>query len=321
MQVHYGFEDIQIGGIPQLPYTVVTSGTFDGVHIGHQKILNRLREVTLFAKENESQNAENVVITYHPHPRLVLFPEQTNLHLLSTLDEKIALMEKYQIDHFLIIPFSKAFSQMSSADFIQEILINKLNTKKLVIGYDHRFGKNREGSFEYLHQNQHLYPFGIEEIPRQDIDNVGISSTKIRNALDNGSVAVAREYLGHFYTLTGKVVRGNQIGRTIDYPTANLEVADKHKLIPADGIYAVRVIHESLVYKGMLYIGMRTTLGNDLQRSIEVNIFDFNEDIYEQYLTIEFVALVRKEMKFSGIEEMKKQLGIDKENVLAELGK
>lgn len=321
MQVHYGLEDIQMSGIPQLPYTMVTSGTFDGVHIGHQKILNRLREVTLFAKENENQYAENVVITYHPHPRLVLFPEQKNLHLLSTLEEKIALMERYHIDHFLVIPFSKAFSQISSADFIQEILINKLNTKKLVIGYDHRFGKNREGSFEYLHENQHLYPFEIEEIPRQDIDNVGISSTKIRNALDNGNVEIAKEYLGHFYTLTGKVIRGNQIGRTIDYPTANLEVADKHKLIPSDGIYAVRAIHNSLIYKGMLYIGTRTTLGDDLQRSIEVNIFDFDKDIYEQDLTIEFVALIRKEMKFDGIEEMKVQLGIDKENVLGRLGR
>lgn len=316
MQVHYGLEDIQMSGVPHLPYTVVTSGTFDGVHIGHQKILTRLREITLLAKENENQYAENVVITYYPHPRLVLFPEQTDLHLLSTLEEKIILMEKYNIDHFLIIPFSKAFSQTSSADFIQEILINKLNTKKLVIGYDHRFGKNREGSFDYLHANQHLYPFSVEEISRQDIDNVAISSTKIRNALDKGNVEIAKEYLGHYYTLTGNVVRGNQIGRTMGYPTANLHVPDKHKLIPSDGIYAVRVIHNKLTFNGMLYIGTRTTLGDDLQRSIEVNIFDFDEDIYEQDLTIEFISLIRKEMKFGGIEEMKTQLGIDKENVL-----
>jgi riboflavin kinase/FMN adenylyltransferase len=311
MQIYQGLENI-----PQLPYTIVTSGTFDGVHIGHQKILNRLQEITLLARQQESQQAESVVITYHPHPRLVLFPTQTDLHLLSTLEEKIALMEKFKINHFLIIPFNKAFAQTSSEDFIQNILIHKLNTKKLVIGYDHRFGKNREGSFEYLHANQHLYPFTIEEISRQDIDNVGISSTKIRHALDEGKIEIANEYLGHIYTLTGKVVKGNQIGRTIGYPTANLEVGDKHKLIPADGIYAVRVIYNTLIFNGMLYIGTRTTLGEDLQRSIEVNIFDFEKDIYGQTLTLEFIGLIRKELKFNSIEEMKIQLAIDKENAL-----
>ncbi len=311
MQIYQGLENI-----PQLPYTIVTSGTFDGVHIGHQKILNRLQEITLSARNQESTQAESVVITYHPHPRLVLFPNQTDLHLLSTLEEKIDLMERFKIDHFLIIPFNTEFAQTSSEDFIQKILIQKLNTKKLVIGYDHRFGKNREGSFEYLHAHQHLYPFGIEEISRQDIDNVGISSTKIRHALDDGKVEIANEYLGHSYTLTGKVVRGNQIGRTIDYPTANLEVSDKHKLIPADGIYAVRVIHHKLIFNGMLYIGTRTTLGEDLLRTIEVNIFDFDEDIYDQHLTLELIASLRKEMKFNDIEAMKEQLAIDKKEAL-----
>jgi riboflavin kinase/FMN adenylyltransferase len=314
MQVHYGLENIT-----QLPYSVVTSGTFDGVHIGHQKILNRLREVVMSIREIHAQYAESVVITYHPHPRLVLTPEQGNLHLLSTLEEKISLMEQYEVNHFLIIPFNKEFSQMSSADFIQNIIINKLNTKKLVIGYDHRFGKNREGSFEYLQANQHLYPFEIEEIPRQDIDHVGISSTKIRNALNEGRVEIANEYLGHTYRLSGKVIKGNQIGRTIGYPTANLEISDPHKLIPSDGIYAVRVIHQSLIYKGMLYIGTRSTLGEGLQRTIEVNIFDFDQEIYEQTLTLEFVALLRKEIKFDNIEAMKIQLVIDKENALKKL--
>lgn len=310
MQVHYGLENIQT----VFSYSIVTSGTFDGVHIGHQKIVSRLRELTLDAQKNEDTLATSVVITYHPHPRLVLFPDQTDLHLLSTLEEKILLLELFQIDHLLVIPFDKAFAQTSSVDFIQNILINSLNTKKLVIGYDHRFGKNREGSFEYLQANQHLFPFQIEEISRQDIDNVGISSTKIRHALDEGKIEIANGYLGYDYTLTGKVIRGNQIGRTIDYPTANLQVEDKNKLIPADGIYAVRVIHNTLIYKGMLYIGTRTTLGEDLQRTIEVNIFDFDKEIYDEFLTLEFVALLRKEIKFESIELMKKQLAVDKEN-------
>ncbi|GAB4468729.1 MAG: bifunctional riboflavin kinase/FAD synthetase [Thermoflexibacter sp.] len=314
MQVHYGLENIS-----KLPHTVVTSGTFDGVHIGHQKILQRIREIVTLLREKEHKHAESVVITYHPHPRLVLFPDQANLFLLSTLDEKINLMEKYGVEHLLVIPFDKEFSQTSSKDFIQNILINKLNTKKLVIGYDHRFGKNREGSFEYLQANQHLYPFEIEEIPRQDIDNVAISSTKIRNALIQGKIDVANEYLGHLYMLSGQVVKGNQIGRTIDYPTANIAISEKHKLIPADGIYAVKVIYNELIYKGMLYIGSRTTLGKDLQRTIEVNIFDFDKMIYGENLSVELVALLRQEMKFNSIDEMKVQLDKDKEVALYKL--
>jgi riboflavin kinase / FMN adenylyltransferase len=312
MQVHYGLENLQTF----FPYSVVTSGTFDGVHLGHQKILQRLRELTLSAKNTQNPHAASVVITYHPHPRLVLFPQQTDLHLLSTLHEKIALLDKFQIDHLLVIPFNQEFSQTSSNDFINDILIKALRTQKLVIGYDHRFGKNREGSFEYLHANQHLFPFEIEEISRQDIDNVGISSTKIRHALDLGKVEVANEYLGHHYSLTGKVVKGNQIGRTIGYPTANLQVEDKHKLIPADGIYAVKVVYNQLVYKGMLYIGTRTTLGEGLQRTIEVNIFDFEQEIYEELLTLEFIAFLRGEMKFEGLSAMTQQLALDKENAL-----
>jgi riboflavin kinase/FMN adenylyltransferase len=316
MQVHYGLENIG-----KLPHTVVTSGTFDGVHIGHQKILQRIKEIVIFIREKEHKYAESVVITYHPHPRLVLFPDQSNLFLLSTLEEKINLMEKHGVEHLLIIPFNKEFSQTSSEDFIQNILINRLNTKKLVIGYDHRFGKNREGSFEYLQANQHLYPFEIEEISRQDIDNVAISSTKIRNALMQGKIEMANEYLGHFYMLSGQVVEGNQIGRTIGYPTANIAIQEKHKLIPADGIYAVRILHNDLIYKGMLYIGSRTTLGDDLQKTIEVNIFDFDKQIYGEHLSIELVALLRKEMKFNSIEEMKEQLDKDKKEAIYQLAK
>jgi len=316
MQVHYGLENIG-----KLPHTVVTSGTFDGVHIGHQKILQRIKEIVIFIREKEHKYAESVVITYHPHPRLVLFPDQSNLFLLSTLEEKINLMEKHGVEHLLIIPFNKEFSQTSSEDFIQNILINRLNTKKLVIGYDHRFGKNREGSFEYLQANQHLYPFEIEEISRQDIDNVAISSTKIRNALMQGKIEMANEYLGHFYMLSGQVVEGNQIGRTIGYPTANIAIQEKHKLIPTDGIYAVRILHNDLIYKGMLYIGSRTTLGDDLQKTIEVNIFDFDKQIYGEHLSIELVALLRKEMKFNSIEEMKEQLDKDKKEAVYQLAK
>jgi riboflavin kinase/FMN adenylyltransferase len=279
------------------------------VHIGHQKILRRLKEVT---EVYQSKGAESVVITYQPHPRLVLFPEQTDLKLLCTLDEKLAMMEQNGVHHCLVIPFTKEFSQVSSQDFIQNILIRQINTKKLVIGYDHRFGKNREGGFTYLKENEHLYGFEVEEIPAQEIDAITVSSTKIRHALIEGNIDTASEYLGTPYTLTGKVIRGQQLGRTIGYPTANLEIEDKHKLIPAEGIYAVYVKHQEKTYKAMLYIGKRTTLGNDLALSIEVNIFDFEQDIYGEMLTLYFIKQLRKEEKFESLMALQQQLALDK---------
>jgi riboflavin kinase/FMN adenylyltransferase len=311
MKIYYGLDDFQT-----LDYAVVTSGTFDGVHFGHQKILQQVVSET---KAQSSHGAESVLLTYHPHPRLVLFPDQKDLKLLTTLEEKIELVAKFGIDHFVVIPFDKNFAAQTSKDFIENVLVRKINTKQLIIGYDHKFGKNREGSFEYLKANERLFGFTVQEIPKQDIDDIAVSSTKIRQALENGQVDLANTYLTYTYSLTGKVVRGNQIGRTIGFPTANIQ-PPPHKLVPAEGIYAVRVRIEEQTYNAMLYIGRRTTLGEDLARTVEVNIFDFNQDIYEKELTIFFVEKLRGEEKFPSLEAMQAQLAIDKQKTLVALG-
>lgn len=298
MKVHQGLSEFQ-----SLDCAIVTSGTFDGVHIGHQKILNRLKEV---AKEI---NGETVVITLHPHPRIVLSKGKTDLKLLSTLDEKIQLLTQQGIHHLVILEFTSNFSQMSPEDFIEHIY-QKIGTKRLVIGYDHRFGKNREGGFDYLQARASQFDFEVEEIPRHDIDSVGISSTKIRNALLAGDIQTANQYLGSLYTLSGEVMHGDKIGRTLGFPTANLKSSEIHKLIPADGIYAVKIQHQTTHYKGMLYIGTRPTL-EDNTRKIEVNIFDFNQDIYGEILNISFVEKIRNDAQFVSLEVMKEQLKQD----------
>lgn len=283
---------------------VVTTGTFDGVHYGHQKIISRLKEVAT------QYRGESVIITFFPHPRLVLFPEDNDLKLINTLEEKIALLEKAGIDHLIIIPFTKEFSRLSSLEFIQEILVNKIGTKKLVIGYDHHFGKNREGSFEHLKLYAPEYGFEVEEIPGQDINDVAVSSTKIRNAILNGNFEIANRYLGYPFNINGKVAKGDQIGRTIGYPTANIQVPESYKLIPGDGIYAVKVNVNNSDYFGMLYIGNRPTV-NGLNKVIEVNIFDFNEDIYDKNIAVEFHKYIRGDKKLNGLDELKAALAED----------
>lgn len=309
MNIYHGIEDFK-----KLDYAVVTSGTFDGVHIGHQIILNRLKEV---ARNN---HGETVLITYWPHPRLVLYPEQTDLQLLNTFEEKAELLRKEGIDHLLRIPFTKEFASTSSESFIRNLLVEKIGTKKLVIGYDHRFGKNREGSFEHLKANAPKYGFEVEEIPRQDVDDVAVSSTKIRNALQEGKVAEAAHLLGRPYVIRGRVVTGEKIGRMIGFPTANIEIDFKHKLIPAEGAYAVRVERDNQFYNGMLNIGYRPTVGG-LSRTIEVNIFNFDEDIYGENLCIHFIDHIRKEIKFHDIDELKEQLKQDQKKAAELLNK
>jgi riboflavin kinase/FMN adenylyltransferase len=299
MKVYLGLDNFT-----KLPYAVVTSGTFDGVHIGHQKILARLQEIARL------YNGETVVITYWPHPRLIVSTDSADLKLLSTIDDKIELLEKYGVDHLIIIPFTKEFSQLSSEEFIINILVEKIGTRKLVIGYDHRFGKNREGSFEHLKQNAPAYGFEVEEIPRQDIDDVGVSSTRIRNALTEGNIHIANEYLGNPYSITGSVVAGDQIGRRLGFPTANISLDQPYKLIPMNGIYAVTVFHLEKLYRGMLYIGTRPTIDGKI-RSIEVNIFDFNKTIYGDTLTIFFIDLIRNDQKFADMAALQEQLQQD----------
>lgn len=304
MKVHYGLESI-----PTLKNPVVTSGTFDGVHIGHQTILDRLKSIAT------NCSGTSVVLTFWPHPRFVLSKDTSDLKILSSIDEKISLLDQYGIDHLVILPFTKEFSNLSSEEFISTILIKGLNTHKLVIGYDHRFGKNREGSFEFLSQNEKKLGFQVEEIPRKDLENIGVSSTLIRKHLSEGEVDKAIQYLGHPYSISGKVVEGKQNGRKIGFPTANIQVADTHKLIPSDGVYAVRVLWKNKSYNGMLNIGFRPTV-NGLDRSIEVNIFDFDKTINKEIIKIELLKHVRSEKKFSDLSELKQQLEKDKQEVL-----
>jgi riboflavin kinase/FMN adenylyltransferase len=296
---------------PFLGQAVVTSGTFDGVHIGHQKILNRLLEVA------RQSGGPAVVITYWPHPRLVLdppptHPEPLDLQLLSTLDERIERLEKFGVDYLLIVPFTPAFAQLTSEEYIQQLLVRTVGTKKLVIGYDHRFGKNREAGFEYLSQHADRYGLEVEEIPREDVDAVGVSSTRIRRALLSGDIATANRHLGYAYSLTGTVVRGQQLGRTLGFPTANLEVAEASKLVPGHGVYAVMATTaDGDVEEGMLNIGVRPTVEGNLAQTIEVHLLDFSGDLYEQPLTIQIIARLRDEQKFAGLEELKAQLAKD----------
>lgn len=304
----------ELSQFPSLPHAVVTSGTFDGVHVGHQQILSRLTESA------RQSNGQSVVLTYWPHPRTVLNPSDDSLRLLSTIEERVEALEQFGIDYLLILPFTKAFAQMSSEEYIQQILINTLQTKKLVIGYDHRFGKNREGGFDYLQKNATRYGFEVEEIPRQDIEAVGVSSSKIRTSLENGDVATATKYLGRPYSLTGTVVQGRQLGRTIGFPTANLRVPEKLKQIPAQGVYAVLAKIPQGTYKGMLNIGTNPTVVTGGAQTIEVFLFDFSGDLYGQDITLLFMAYMRPELKFHHLDELIQQLHLDQEKALQLLG-
>ena len=292
---------------PKITNAVVTSGTFDGVHVGHQQILKRLRENAI------QLGGKSVVITFWPHPRHVLSQNQEKpVYLLTSIEERITLLRQFDVDYLLIIPFTPEFANQSSSEFIQNILIDTIGTKKLVIGYDHRFGKNREGGFEYLKENAPNFGFEVEEIPREDVDHVGVSSTKIRKALEDGDIETANKYLGYFYRLTGTVSEGDKLGRTIGFPTANLNVTEPLKLIPARGVYAVYGTVNGKRLKGMLNIGMRPTVGG-LKQTIETHFFNFDQDIYHQDLQLELVARLRDEQKFSGLDALKEQLAKDKE--------
>lgn len=309
VKVYTNIEDFK-----SIPNPVVTTGTFDGVHLGHQKIISRLKEIA------KAENGETVLLTFYPHPRMVLFPDDNELKMINTQQEKIALLEQYGIDHLIIYPFTKEFSRLTSVEFVRNILVNTIQTKRLVIGYNHHFGRNREGSFEHLKEYGPLYGFDVEEIPAKDIDSIEISSTKIRNALLSGDVKTATNYLGHSFSITGKVVGGKKLGRTIGYPTANIDINDKYKIIPADGVYAVNVIHDGKILEGMLNIGNNPTVEGK-GRSIEVNIFNFDKEIYGDDATIIFIERLRDEVTFNGLEQLKEQLSKDKENAIQALSK
>lgn len=304
MKVYHGLDEFT-----KLDFAVVTSGTFDGVHFGHQRILQRLDEIT------RKNAGESVLLTYWPHPRLVLYPDQ-ELFLLSSIEEKVELLSRKHVDHLIIIPFTEQFSGLSSEAFIKDILVDKIGTRKLVIGYDHKFGKNRSGSFDELKKDGPVYGFEVEEIPKQMIENNGVSSTKIRKALIAGNIDIANEYLGRPFCIHGKVIEGDKIGRTLDFPTANIDVIFKHKLIPAEGIYAVKVNIRNENFKGMLNIGFRPTFGGT-QKRVEVNIFNFDQDIYGEEIMVEFYHKIRSEVKFQNVGALKDQLHSDKKEAMS----
>jgi riboflavin kinase / FMN adenylyltransferase len=290
--------------------TIVTIGTFDGVHLGHQKILDRLRSL------REKTGLKTVVLTFDPHPRKVLFPEQNDLRLLTTVEEKLELLERHGVDVTVVYPFTKRFSQLASETYLRDILVKSLHVKHLVIGYDHKFGHDREGDINLLKKHAAPLGFTVQEIAARDIDNIAVSSSKIRHALDAGNLDLASEYLGHRYSLQGKVIMGKQLGRELGYPTANLRVESRDKLIPGLGIYFVEVVLDGQVRHGMMSIGTNPTTDTDNAVKVEVHIFDLDADLYGKTLQINFVKRLRAEKKFSNLTELKQALDQDKQKCL-----
>jgi len=287
---------------------VVTIGIFDGVHQGHRFLLEHIKQTA------KAISGESVIVTLWPHPRIVLNKDPDNLRYLSSLEEKTFLMEKAGIDHIVIIPFTPEFANLDSCIFVKEYLVEMLGIQQLIVGYNHKFGKNREGDFENLQQCASLYKFGIERMESRSVNGVNISSSLIRELLNSGNLDLANEYLGYDYFLRGKVVGGNRIGRKIGFPTANIIADDPHKLIPRDGVYAVHLELEGSLFPGMLNIGFRPTIESGMPiKTVEVNLFDFTDNIYEREVYIHFRKRIRDEKKFSGIEQLREQLVVDRE--------
>ena len=288
---------------------VVTIGTFDGVHIGHQEIIKRTNEAA------KQIGGESVLITFDPHPRMVIHPDSWDLKLINAPKRKIDLIRKSGIDHLIVIPFTKKFAKMSSFEFIKGILVDKVGVKKIVVGYDHHFGKDRLGDFKSLDEIGTNLGFEVEEVSAQYVNGLAVSSTKIRKALNDGDICLANNLLGYEYSIYGKVVEGFKIGRKLGFPTANIEVDDKLKLITANGVYACKVIWENHRFLGMGNIGVRPTL-NRKDLTIEVNIFDFDKEIYGDCLTVYWIDRIRDEIKFKDLDALKEQLVIDKQTTL-----
>ena len=290
---------------------MVTIGTFDGVHIGHQKIIQDL------ISQAKKKGLKSVVFTFYPHPRMVL-SKDSEIKLINTIDERAQRLAQTGLDYLVIHPFDKDFSRMSALEFVRNILVDQLQVSKLIIGYDHHFGKNREGNIDQLREYSHMFDFEVEEIPAQDIDSVSVSSTKIRNAIQEGDIQRANRYLGSPYSLQGTVVKGNQIGKTLGFPTANLDLNTPHKQLPKPGAYLVQSTIDGQQYKGMLNIGFRPTI-NGKKQSIEVFFEGLDQDLYGRILEVEFLEFLREEKRFNNLEALKEQLQKDRAKLLKTL--
>jgi riboflavin kinase/FMN adenylyltransferase len=289
--------------------TIVTIGTFDGVHLGHQKIVAQI------TKNADALNCESLVLTFFPHPRMVL-QEGTEMKQLNTLNEKIALLDNLGIDNLVVHPFDKEFSRLTAEEFVKKVLVNVFKIKKIIIGHDHRFGRNRTATIDDLINFGKTYGFEVEQISAEEINEVSISSTKIRNALLEGNIELATNYLGYDYSLTGIIFKGKQLGRTIGYPTANITIEEDYKLIPNNGVYIAKSVLNGKTVFGMMNIGTRPTVDGTKQ-TIEINFFDFKQDLYGQKITISLLHRMRSEQKFESIDALKNQLGKDKKTALA----
>ncbi|MFT4521191.1 MAG: riboflavin kinase/FMN adenylyltransferase [Bacteroidia bacterium] len=288
---------------------VLTQGTFDGVHLGHQKILSRM------VQRAEELKGDSVILTFYPHPRLVLYPDDNELKLITSLEEKAQLMENFGIDTLVVLPFTKELSRISPSTYIHDILIEALQVHTFIIGYDHRFGRNREGSISDLRRAQNDHSFALEEISEKDVDNCIISSTKIRTAVLDGDMPLAQRFLGRYFNLTGNVVSGKQLGRKLGFPTANIVINDLYKIIPGNGVYAGLVEHAGVTYKAMINVGSKPTLNEDVI-GIEAHMFNFSEDIYGQEIKILFVDKLREQIKFASVGNLSEQLTKDKSHAL-----
>lgn len=290
-------------------HSVITIGTFDGVHIGHRKIINQLTTIS------STDNLVSILLSFFPHPKMVL-QSNNEIKLINTINEKQDLLNTLNLDFLIIKEFTKEFSRLSALEFVRDILVNKLNAKHIIIGYDHHFGRNRTANIQQLREFGELYDFTVTEILAQDIDNIAISSTKIRKALNNGDIKLANNYLGYNYFFNGTVIHGNNIGKTISFPTANIKIDESYKLVPKNGVYIVKSLIDEKCVFGMMNIGTNPTF-NRHNQSIEIHFLDFNKDIYNQSLSVEMITRIRSEKKFSSIEDLKKQLELDKVTTLS----
>ena len=290
---------------------VLTIGTFDGVHLGHRKIIAALRD------RAKTINGESVIFTFDPHPRKIVAPNEASLRLLTTLEEKISLFEQSGIDHLIIYPFTPEFSRLTYEEFVENVLVGQIHLKFLVVGYDHKFGKNREGDFEFLKQCADRFDFQVEKLDVLLMNEASVSSTKIREAIQKGDFETANAFLGYPFPLHGTVVEGQKLGRQIQFPTANIDASDPDKIIPGFGVYAVKVMVEGMSYQGMLNIGNRPTVNHNADnRTVEVHIFDFDADIYGKPIEVVFFNKLREEQKFPSLDALKEQLAKDKLNTL-----